>query len=261
MKTTQVVKQLYQTSRIFLKRNSATIFTCVGAVGVLGTAVLAVKATPKAMENIQNAKEEKGELTKLDIVKVAGPAYIPAGVVGLSTIACIFGANILNKKQQAALVSAYAVLTGSQKEYRDKVKELLGSDSDKLIREELAKDRAKKDKLPKASEGKVWFYEEHSNRFFESTLEKVLSAEYHFNRNFVLRSYGHLNEFLDFLGVERVPYGNVIGWSMEAGEIFYGYEWVDFDNVQTIFDDGREGYIIRTPFPPTADFIDVWDSM
>ena len=105
----------------FLRRNSSTILTCIGAVGVVATAVMAVKATPKALELIENAKEEKGEeLTKIEVVKVAGPTYIPAIVTGVATVACIFGSNVLNKRSQASLMSAYALLDNSYKEYKKK---------------------------------------------------------------------------------------------------------------------------------------------
>ena len=107
-------------SEIFFKKNSSTILTCIGAIGVAATAVMAVKATPKAIAMLDKAKEEKGEeLTKLETFKVAAPAYIPATVVGVSTIACIFGANILNKKQQASLMSAYALVDNYYKEYKN----------------------------------------------------------------------------------------------------------------------------------------------
>ena len=258
MKTDQVFRKLYQTSRIFLKRNSATILTCIGSAGVIGTAVLAVKATPKAMESIKTAKEEKEDLTILDVIRVAGPAYIPAGVVGLSTITCIFGANIINKKQQASLVSAYALLDRSYKEYRSKVKSLLGEDSDNQIIQEIVKDRSNEEDI-KHTDGKMLFYEINSDTFFESTIKDVLSAEYHFNRNFVLRTYACLNELLDFLGVENIAGGNTIGWSIEAGEVFYGYSWIDFYHEDIVLEDGRKCCIIKTPFPPTADYIDVWD--
>ena len=93
--------------RDFLRRNSSTILTCIGAVGVVATAVMAVKATPKALERIEHAKEEKGEdLTVLETINVAGPVYIPAAVTGVATIACIFASNTLNKHQQAMLTSA-----------------------------------------------------------------------------------------------------------------------------------------------------------
>ena len=259
MKTDQVFRKLYQTSRMFLKRNSATILACIGSAGVIGTAVLAVKATPKAMESIKTAKEEKEDLNILDVVRVAGPSYIPAGVLGISTIACIFGSNVINKKRQASLISAYALLDGSYKRYQGKVKELLGDGDNDPVEEEIIKDRVIEEKLLPA-DGKMLFYEENSDRFFESTMTDVLEAEYHFNRNFILRGYVCLNELLDFLEIGHVKSGNIIGWSLEAGEILYGYSWIDFYHKEVELDDGRKCCIIKTPFEPTADFIDVYDS-
>lgn len=100
----------------FWHRNVSTVLTCLGSVGLVATTVLSIKATPKALQLIEEAKEEKGEeLTKWEKVKVAGPKYIPTVLVGVSTLVCIFGANVLNKRQQASLISAYALLDESYK--------------------------------------------------------------------------------------------------------------------------------------------------
>ena len=88
-------------------------------------------------------KEEKGEeLTNFEIVKTAGPAYIPATVTGIATIACIFGANVLNKRRQAALMSAYALLDTSYKEYKGKLKELYGEEVHQNIVNSIAIEKA-----------------------------------------------------------------------------------------------------------------------
>lgn len=127
--------------KVFFKKNGGTILTCLGAAGVIGTAVTAVKATPKAMLLLNEAKKEKGEsLTKLEMIKVAGPLYIPSVLIGVSSIACILGSNVLNKQKQAALVSAYTMLDQSYKEYKNKVVEMYGKEVDKAVEEELSKD-------------------------------------------------------------------------------------------------------------------------
>ena len=46
--------------QLFLRRNSSTILTCAGGVGVVATAVLTAKATPKAMRLLEEARNEKG---------------------------------------------------------------------------------------------------------------------------------------------------------------------------------------------------------
>lgn len=91
------MNNLLSKSKLFLKKNTSTILTCVGAAGVIATTVMAVQATPKALTLIKEEETIKGgDLTKLEKVKVAGPTYIPAAVTGVATIACIFGANVLN---------------------------------------------------------------------------------------------------------------------------------------------------------------------
>ena len=154
----------------FWNRNGSTILTVLGGIGVIGTAVLAVKATPKAMKLVEEAKEEKGEeLTKWEIVKVTGPAYIPAGIVGLASVGCIFGANILNKKTQASMASAYALLDQSFKEYKRKVVDVYGSEADQKVRTEIAKDHYDDDDfavVPEEDDGKILFYDQFSHRYF-----------------------------------------------------------------------------------------------
>ena len=109
----------------FVKRNASTILSVLGVAGVIATTVTAVKATPKAMEFVKKAEKEKGEkLSKWEKVNVAGVAYIPTALVGTATIACILGANLVSRRQQATLMSAYALLDRSYKEYKNKANEL-----------------------------------------------------------------------------------------------------------------------------------------
>lgn len=238
-------------SKRFMKRNASTILTVIGASGVVATTVMAVKATPKALKLLDAAKEEKGEdLTKLEVVKTAGPAYIPAILVGTSTIACIFGANVLNQRHQAALVSAYALVDNSYKEYKKKVDELYGEGSDEEVREEMAKDNYnKKDIIDDETDGKQLFYDEFSERYFRSTMETILNAEYELNKEVTIGGAAFLNEFYELLGIPRVDYGDYLGWSAPALHDMYWEAWVDFDHEKVVMDDGLECTIIRMTEP------------
>lgn len=160
--------------KTFLQNNSSSILTGVGVAGVIGTAVTAACATPKAMRLLENTEYEKGEpLTKLEKVRIAAPAYIPAALTGAATITCIIGANVLNKHQQASLMSAYALLDQSYKDYRRKVRELYGEEADIRVREEMAKDDFENQTF-ELDEEQVLFYDEHYRRYFESAAEKAI---------------------------------------------------------------------------------------
>lgn len=153
---------------------TSNLLTCLGAAGVIGTAVLTAKATPKALRLLEEAKEEKGEdLTKLETVKLAGPAYIPAIAVGASTIACIFGANMLNRHMQASLMSAYALLENSYNRYRTKVLEMYGDEADESVKEAIAREVCEEIDEP-LSEDKQLFLDFKTLRYFESTMSDVI---------------------------------------------------------------------------------------
>ena len=246
----------------FMKRNSATILTCIGAAGVAATAVLSATQTPKALRLIEEAKKEKGEeLTKAEVVKAAAPAYIPAVAAGGATIACILGSNVLNKRTQASLASAYALVSSTYTEYKDKVKELYGEETHKKVMSSIAAEKAKDVNITActccgsygldfkdANEEIRLFYDAFGDRYFESTISKVLQAEYHLNRNFMLSGCQTLNDFYDFLGLEETDLGNEVGWSAVND-----YFWLDFCHTKTTLEDGLECYIIEMLFPPTAE--------
>lgn len=247
----------------FWHRNASTVLTCLGGVGVVVTSVMTAKATPKALKKLEEAKVKKREeLSKWEKVKTAGASYIPAAAIGTATVACIFGANILNKQHQANLISAYGLLNESYKQYQNKVKEIYGEDAHQEIIDAIAAEKAENMavKAPgyvdnntlymdeKCGETRL-FYDEYGNRFFETTLEQVISAEYHLNRNYTLRGYTVLNEFYDFLGIEPTDYGSELGWVANDD----GKYWIEFNHRKTSIR-GVECVVIDMPFAPDLEW-------
>ena len=254
MEKASAIHKLYFKSARFLKRESPTILTCVGAVGVVATAVATAKATTKASELLESAEEVKGEeLTNLEKVNIAGPVYIPAILFGAATITCIFGANILNKHQQAAMASAYALLDRSYKEYKTKVNELYGEEANKLINEEIAKDKYEETDI-QVTDGKQLFYDDYSKRYFESTINDVLRAEYELNRSLIMQGGVYLNEWYESLDLEPLEGTSTFGWSEGMCYDMYWQSWLDFSHATKVMDDGRECTIIYMLCEPVIDF-------
>lgn len=243
---------------VFCKRNASTILTTLGGAGVIATTVIAVKATPKALRAIDKATTEKGEdLTVFETVRVAGPAYIPAVVTGVGTLTCIFGANVLNQRKQASLVSAYALLDNSYKEYRKKVNELYGEDADLRVKEEIAKDRYEESGI-EVNDNTLLYYDSFSGRYFESTSENVLRAVYELNKLIVEEGCACLNEFYDMLDIPGIDGGDDIGWSSGAMADMYWAYWLDFYVEKTVMDDGLECYMLIMSIEPTAEAIYIY---
>lgn len=254
---------LLHKSTSYLRRSSPTILTCVSAVGVVATAVMAVKATPKAIILLEEAKDDKGEdLTKLEIVQTAGHVYIPAVLIGLSTITCIIGIKVLSKRNQASLASAYALLRESYQRYKKAANTIYGEDADSKIVAQMGKEvyvhadgyYVYSSNLDADSE-KILCYDLFSKRYFTTTMAAVINAQYHINRNLCLRGYSNLNEFYEFLGIEKIDYGDEIGWSMDE-LIEGGIAWLDFDNCYTKMNDGMECCVISALNDPNKFYCD-----
>lgn len=247
---------LLSKSQSFLKRNSATILTYVGAAGVVATTVTAVKATPKALALLEIAEEEKKEeLTRFEKVKIAGPVYIPSIVLGVSTLACIFGANVLNKRSQAAVMSAYALVDNSYKEYRKKVDELYGTEAGVNVRSEIAKDNYDAESI-ELSDNTRLYYDYYSGRYFEATPADVKTAEYEINRSLQMDYSVYLNEWYKWLDMEPLDHGYNFGWTVDSNMEMYWQTWIDFRHEKTIMDDGLECIIITFAQEPIPNFED-----
>lgn len=247
--------------RLYLKRNSPTIVSCIGAVGVVATTIAAIKATPKALSLIEDEKarinkqlEQSGwqtrvdKLTTAETIKATWKCYIPTTVIGLSTITCIFGANALNKNQQAALTSAYILLDNAYKEYKSKVSSLLGEDANVHIQKSIVEDRYSDADISVSDENQL-FYEYNYGEFFERTKTQVLNAEYNFNQKFISDGYATLNDFYEFLGLPKTQEGEIIGWSVQEG-----YLLVDFEHELLEMEDGMECTIINLPVAPSIAY-------
>jgi hypothetical protein len=153
------------------------------------------------------------------------------------------------------------LVDSSYKKYRAKLTELYGEEADIQVREAIVKEECKDidvwapgcGSIDRKGERRVF---EFNGRCFESTMESVINAEYHFNRNFSLRGYACLNEFYEFLGLSKTDEGDVLGWS--CGQLIEDYEttWIDFDHHPITLEGGVECFIIETPVPPIIEYED-----
>lgn len=246
----------------FIKQHASTILSYVGATGVVITAIIVAKEVPKVLSLLEDAKEEKGEeLTKWEKVKIAGPVYAPSIITGAATIACIFGSNIISTRKQASLVGAYALLEKSYKEYKKKTDEIYGEEAGMNIRSEIAKDKCI-DNIELSDNDKELFYDFYSGRYFESTKEIIMLAQYETNRAMHINGAVCLNEYYELLGLEQKPEYENVGWACSKIEEMRRHPWIEFDYDKTIIDEeseesqGLECTIVYFPIEPIMGYLD-----
>lgn len=240
-----------------LRRSSPAILTCLSVVGVVGTSVMAVRATPKALQLIKDKKDEldSDRLKLMEVVQITWKCYMPSILIGIGTITCIIGIGRVNKRNQASLMSAYAMLNESYKQYRKSAKIVYGEDADDKIHAEMAKDamvstydwgyQVYNMDMDSESE-RLLFYDLASKKYFRTTMAAVLNAQYHVNRNLSIKGDCSLNEYLSFLGVEGIDGGDELGWDITYMAEEMNCYWLDFDNYKSTLEDGLECIIIDT---------------
>lgn len=251
------VTKAFKTIQKTVSKHSPEILTAVGIAGMITTTVLAVKATPKALEKIEEKKQEekKYKLTPVETVKVAWKPYIPAVITGVASTACLIGANTVNAKRNAALATALKLSETAFTEYQEKVVEEVGEEKEKVIREKANEERINQqlifheEGVVHTGNGNTLFYEPISKTVFRSSrnsIEKSIN-DLNWKMSYGNEPYIALEDFLDALKLPRYALGNELGWSTTKGLI-------DISFVPATTDIGEPCLSIEYLVPPEWDF-------
>jgi len=230
-------------------KHSPTILTVLSIGGLLATTAMAVYETPKVLRLIEDeehvraveAKEEDTfvePMTKLEVVKLVWPCYIPAIVMGAATIASIIGANSISMKRNAALTGAYFLSETALKDYQAKVIKTIGANKAKLIKDEIAQDKVngtKKDNKTViiTGNGEALCLDTMSGRYLKLSYDKLKKAENEINHRLISEMWMSQNEIYDYIGLPHVSTGNSMGYDLGNNGI------LEFDISSCIADDGQ----------------------
>lgn len=231
-----------------ISKNSPTILTSLTVGGLVTTSILAIKATPKALEILCEERIRREEeidkkgignytseecryvdiLSKREIIQLTWRVYLPAIGVGLATIACVIGANSIHLRRNAALGAVYSLTESAFKEYQAKVTETLGNNKEIKLRDEIAKDRVERKSIDTneiifTGKGDVLCLDSISGRLFESDIEKIRQVENRMTRALRDEMFISLNEVYYELGLKPTKLGDLMGWSMDDGDIEFSY--------------------------------------
>lgn len=256
------------------KKNGPTICTIGACIGICTDVIFAVRAGVKTTTRLDEIRDYNADYvwehreeydidssdtyidlseyvtpTKVQIIKACWKDYFPVFGLTLFTMLCAIGSNKLNRRNQAALASAYFGL----KQYATELQKTLSANgvngiavSEELLHESL-------DDFISEDDEKHLFYYMYvkddigtlEGQYFESTIRDVVLSEYHINRNFILRGSATLNETLKWFNLKKVTFGEALGWDVCNDT---GYQWIDFTHEKVENEDGLECYIITCDF-------------
>lgn len=238
------------------------------SAGVVATGILASIATSKAQKKVEEDRkeaEEKGEeYGRKEAVESGLKYYIPTAAVSVATILCVLIADGQHRKTEATLVGSATAIGAMFNKYKSKLQELYGNDIHEKVVKAIAKEPVEDTYLScgsmfgntsldfgSAEKDEVvhTFYEPMTKRYFDATFSKVLQAEYHLNRNFILGMDVSINDFFEFLGLAPVDGGDNFIWAWGVDGLD-DISWIDFDHIRGTAEYGQEVYTIVAVYTP-----------
>lgn len=271
-------------AQIKLAKHSPEILIGVGIVSMVASTVLACRATLKAPEAAKKAKEkfakiEEAKKNSDELVKVHGvdevyskkerqqdlvAASVQTGVdfvklYGVPVVLMGAGIFMITKghsitvKRNAALTSAFAALTRTMADYRERVRARLGEEEERHLyrntKEEIVKGPdGKKHKFiePEASNYPEGIYTrifEEGNPCFMPTptmnLQFLRTQERYWNDALAHRKIVFLNDVLSSLGFPIVKAGQAVGWiysEASEGDGYISFGIQDMDSYEGMLD-------------------------
>ncbi|MDR0918117.1 MAG: DUF6353 family protein [Oscillospiraceae bacterium] len=286
-----------------IKKHSPEILMTLGVLGVVTSAVLACKATLKAKDILEQTKEDLAEVEKcvnnenlVDVyseddakkdtaiiyvqtgVKLA-KAYAPAVILGTLSIFGLVASHKILQKRNVALVAAYTAVDKSFKEYRNRVIEKFGKETDNQLRynvqtktfEEVSVDEngneviinkeVQVSDLSKFSDYARYFDNSCTGweRDYLYNLMFLKAQQKYANDLLIAKKRVFLNDIYDLLGIERSKAGQIVGWVYNPDNPS-GDNYIDFgifeSNIMT--DNGRYDNVIILDFNVDGN---VWEGM
>jgi Family of unknown function (DUF6353) len=198
--------------------NSPALLTALGISGTITTSYLTGKASYEAALVIKDSESQlllDIRTTKEKIVDrfpLVWELYIPAGISGTLTIACIITATRVSSRRTAAIAAAYSITEKAFEEYREKVSETIGVRKEQDIRDKIAPS----DKhLLLAGPGNVLCCELFTGRYFNSDMETLRRAQNDINAKLYREMYASLNDFYYLVGLSYTENSGEVGWNSD----------------------------------------------
>lgn len=318
MNKTEIMNNITRTIHkggFWLKQHSPEILTVTGSLAVVTSAVMVGRATTKINPILEETKEnvervhvgaERGEVkavvngevtmvpysnedAKKDLVifYAQGAAklaklYAPAVIVGVSGLMCMWGANNMLRKRNAALTAAYAGAFQSLKDYRGRVVDRFGKDLDrelmynikaKEIEETVVNEDGTEQVVTKTVNAANPDYNSIYARFFDDTCKNwTRSAEDNLrflkmvqawaNKKLQAEGYLYLNDVYEALGIPKTKAGHVVGWIYDTVHPV-GDNFVDF-GIYDLYNEKAREFVNGYEYSILLDFnVDgnVWEMM
>jgi hypothetical protein len=194
------------------------ILTTSAVVGVVVTGVFTAKGALKAQDIL--IKNEAREAAFKRKVELTWKEFIPALSSAAVTGACIIGLHGILGKRIASIAAATTVVETQLNKLKTAVKDVATPQLREEIQNAAVRPAAREMEPPliadDLAEGSQLCFEAYSGRYFIASMEDVRGAVNDVNAQINSNFYASLNDLYDALGLERLRYGDDVGWNTDS---------------------------------------------
>lgn len=233
----------------FIRKDKQFILNFAAVLGVGLTMVSTIRDTSKACKIVND------DMTLKDKINKTWKCYIPSATIASSTILCIIYSDYVTMNEKISLLNSLISVQSNYKIFRQSVEETLDDETKDEIMKKTIRSKVPKELYIERTEEKV-FYEEFRGKFFTSTIDNVLKAEYLFNKQLSIVGHASLNDLYKLLGISETDSGKYLGWSIYEGYFSTNSvdPWVNFQHKKMEDDDGMEYFYLGYSNQPEVDY-------
>ena len=267
-KVLDTIKSAASKAALGVKKHSPELLVIAGIGGLITATVLACRASTHVEEITSDARDALDDIAKREADTITAEEarketvavytkagirfaklYGPAVILGSLSIGAILQSHNILKKRNLALASAYTTLDKSFKQYKERVIERYGEETEREIAYGFKNEKLEKTEVDEEGHKKkvketitgidpaygpispyAKFFDESCYNWSkdpDQNLTFLRQAEQYANNR--LRARGHitLNEIYEYLGLPLTNSGMLIGWLYRPGDNAYA-NYVDF---------------------------------
>lgn len=222
------IATLTRRAKQVMSDHSPAILAGAGIAGTVVTAILSGRAGYKA--GYQMAQEDDTITTSAEdqtkkerykhVAQRTWKLYMTPAVSGVGTVVAIAAGNKVSTGRTAAMAAAYSITDKAFTDYKAKTVEVLGEKKEQTdIRDKIAQDQVsstgERGSLVILNSGEVLCYDSFTDRYFNSSMERLKKAQNDTNYQILHNVYVSLSEFYDKIGLPPTSYSDELGWTSD----------------------------------------------
>lgn len=227
-----MLKKMFRMALKFCKKHSTKILAGAALVSEMVGFYFMHKRAPIARKKLDELPPDAGLLDK---IKVAGPIYLPAGIMLAISGACIVGGCAVGEAKLTAMTNIAMASDAALHRYEQKMMDAMGPENAQKVHEEIAKDIMAErpitsQEIIPTTHGVDLFFDPLSGRYFQSSANFIQNAAAELN-NSIMSSYemwATVNDWYYQIDIPQVKLGGLCGWNIDH-PIKVEIDWNDLD--------------------------------